>query len=227
MRNSFTNKIVCSFIIIICVIGVCAVAVQYVVQLWNQAEVIKNLESQQEQLRLDKAEAEEQLKNCQKVNEDLNEELTTTVNECSNLQYELELWEGTKEEGNQFFYGDWLIQQEAGENECYQSLTLQKDYISIDGKQIVGNPTYYYYMRVDWDIWDSLTEMGYDKAQIEALFFEKYYLEIVINNELGNAFINNAKLFLMDENQMLCFTENDGIIELRKAENAECVRNGE
>lgn len=222
MRDILKKRNVYYFVVTICVVGLSIIVVQYAVQLWNQTVVIKELESQQAQLKLDKEEAEEQLMNCQKVNEDLNEELTTTVNECSNLQYELELWEGTREEGNQFFYGEWIVQQDDSEtgtlSECYQNLTLQKDYISIDGNHVVDNPSYYYFMRVDWDVWTDLTEMGYEHEQIEALFYEKYYLEIVINNDLENTFISNAKLFLMSEDKMLCFTEKDGMIELRKEE---------
>lgn len=185
----------------------------------KQQRTVNELQSRQEELQREYAEAEKQYVKYNNTNEELHEQIMYIVQENQELEEQLSRWEKTKADGSGLFYGHWTIDilyraDDSEEKEYCKDITFQNDYIYLSGSYIVNNPVYSVVMRWDLDMQDELEKMGFN-GEVNLVYYAEITLDGIENwnraiKKEEEDFMQGARYYLIDQNSMVCITQNDG-----------------
>lgn len=192
----------------------------------KQQQTMSELRRQQEELQRKYAETGKQYVECNHTNGNLHEQIMSTLQENKELEERLSRWEKTKTDGSGFFYGHWTIDilysaAHSEEKEYCKDIMFQSDYIYLSGSYVVNDPVYSVTMRWGDDIWKEMAQMGFTYREVmdTGLFNYDYYVEMELegienwNREIKENeedFMQRAKYYLLNQNTMICMTQNDG-----------------
>lgn len=192
----------------------------------KQQNTLNELQGRWEELQREYKEAEKQYVKYNNTNEGLHGQIMDIVQENQELEERLLRWEKTKTDGSGFFYGHWMIDilyraDDSEEKEYCKDITFQNDYIYLSGSYVVNNPIYSATMRWVDDIWNEMEQMGFTYREVMdmGLFNLDYYVEITLdgievwNREIREEeedFVQGARYYLLNQNTMICITQNDG-----------------
>ena len=195
---------------------------------WCRIKDVDKLEAEREELAEEYARLSGLSEESKAEYEVLTDELEKAKEEAGQAQEKLELYQSLREYDNEIFYGDWSVQlygaaDEEEEVEGTDSLTLslQKDSIMISGETVTTEPVYFYNVRAytkEWSHWDLFQEIGLGTDEVRELFQEDYYIELMLDQTeswgrepagMEENIISNAIYYMLDENTMLCFAQDD------------------
>lgn len=195
---------------------------------WYRIKDVDKLEAEREELAEEYTRLSEVSEERKAEYEVLTDELEKAKEETRQAQEKLGLYQSLREYDNEIFYGDWSVQpygaaDEEEESEGTDSLTLslQKDSIIMSGEIVTTEPVYFYNVRAytkEWSHWDLFQEIGFETDEVRELFQEDYYIELMLDQTeswerepagIEENIISNAIYYMLDENTMLCFAQDD------------------
>lgn len=188
------------------------------VHVFFQSDNITELQSQKEQLERDYAELQsdyaelnQQAEECRLANEELVKQLDEQKR--------------TVPEGWQPFYGWWAAgicykADAEGEQECWKEIEIHHNYIIMSGENhLTDEPVFDIAVRIREDVIDEITAMGIEDENLINMLQAECYAEMNFNSihnwkrELlpGEVdLVENAKYYILDNQTMLCVSQNDG-----------------
>lgn len=203
-----TRSMVIAVVSIMCIMGLILFLIDNQEELQNQKEQI---EKNYERLQLDFAVANQQIEELKTENEKLTEQLADQKRVVP--------------EGWQPFYGLWLSVNcykaySKGVQECWKEIKIHHNYISLTGKNnLTDEPVFDIAVRIRSDVIDEIKAVGVEDEDLINMLQAECYAEMDFNSihnwkrELlpGEVdLIENAKYYILDNQTMLCVSQNDG-----------------
>lgn len=190
----------------------------FVVYVFRQSDDIENLQNQKEQiekdyerLQLDYAELKQQVEKSKIENAELSKQLNEQKR--------------TVPEGWQPFYGWWLSvnyykADSKGGQECWKEMKIHRNSVSLSGdNNLTDEPVFDIAVRIRSDVIDEIKAVGVEDEDLINMLQAECYAEMDFNSihnwkrELlpGEVdLIENAKYYILDNQTMLCISQNDG-----------------
>lgn len=216
---------------IFCTGIICALTIGLGCLTWYRIKNVDKLEEERKELAEEYVRLSGLSEESKAEYEVLTSELEKAEEESRRAQEKLESYQSLREYDDEIFYGEWSVQLygttdegEGTEKADIRTLSLQKDSIMISGKTVTTEPVYFYNVRAytkEWHQWDIFKEIGFETDEVRELFQEDYYIELMLDKTknwekelegVEGSIINNAIYYMLDEDTMICFDQDNKII---------------
>ena len=213
---------------VFCIGIICVLTIVLGCMMWGRTKNVEKLEKEREELAEEYARLSGLSEESKAEYKVLTDELERAEEETRQAQEKLELYQSPRKYDNEIFYGDWSVllygtadEEEESEGTDSPTLSLQKDSIIMLGETVTTEPVYFYNVRAytkEWSHWDLFQEIGFETDEVRELFQEDYYIELMLDQTeswerepagIEESIISNAIYYMLDENTMLCFAQDN------------------